>query len=229
METRIEYGPAFAQATLVLQAGESVMSEAGAMVAMSPNLEIETSASGGGGFGGVMKSLKRAVGGESFFMNTYVAQQGAGYLTVAPELPGDVVHRPLGQETIYLTSGNYLASSSSVDVDTSWGGAKTFFSGEGLVLLKISGPGDLLMATYGAIQEVPLQPGQVHIVDTGHVVGFTEGVGYEVRKFGGWKSTVLGGEGLVVNLTGPGTAWVQTRSPRALLDWIIPKLPKDNS
>lgn len=229
METRVEYGPAFAQATLVLQAGESVMSEAGAMVAMSPDLAVQTSASGGAGLGGMMKSLKRAVGGESFFMNTYTAGDRGGYLTVAPQLPGDVVHRPLGPETVYLTSGNYLASEAAVDVDTSWGGAKTFFSGEGLVLLRITGPGDLLVSAYGAIQEVPLQPGQSHVVDTGHVVGFTEGVGYQVRKFGGWKSTVLGGEGLVVELTGPGTAWVQTRSPRALLDWLIPKLPKTSS
>ena len=97
METRVEYGPAFAQATLVLQAGESVMSEAGAMVAMSPDLAVQTSASGGAGLGGMMKSLKRAVGGESFFMNTYTAGDRGGYLTVAPQLPGDVVHRPLGQ------------------------------------------------------------------------------------------------------------------------------------
>ena len=57
------------------------------------------------------------------------------------------------------------------------------------------------------------------------MVAFSDGVGYKVRKFAGWKSTLLGGEGLVVELTGPGTAWIQTRSSDALIDWIAPRLP----
>jgi uncharacterized protein (TIGR00266 family) len=223
MQHQIDYGPAYALITLSLDAGDSVMTEAGAMVSMTPGLEIQTSASGQGGF---LKGLKRAaLGGESFFMNTYAP----GELALAPTLPGDIVHRTLGAETIYLTSGSYLASSTSVDVDTKWGGAKTFFSREGLFLLKITGPGDLIVSSYGAIREVPLEAGQVHVVDSGHMVAFTDGVQYKVRKFAGWKSTLLGGEGLVVELTGPGTAWIQTRSADALVDWIAPRLPKQSS
>src|SRR5436853_453973 len=83
------------------------------------------------------------------------------------------------------------------------GGAKTFCSREGLFLLRVTGPGDLVVSSYGAIREVPLVAGQVHVVDSGHMVAFTDGVQYNVRKFAGWKSTLLGGEGLVVELTGP--------------------------
>jgi uncharacterized protein (TIGR00266 family) len=222
MEHRIQYGPAYALATLSLDSGDSVMAEAGAMVSMSPGLEIKTSASGAGG---LLKGLKRAaLGGESFFMNTFVAN-APGELALAPTLPGDIVYRALGAETVYLTSGSYLASSSGVDVDTKWGGAKTFFSSEGLFLLKVTGPGDLFVSSYGAIEEIPLVAGQSHVVDSGHMVAFSDGVGYKVRKFAGWKSTLLGGEGLVVELTGPGTAWIQTRSSDALIDWIAPRLP----
>ncbi len=222
MEHRIQYGPAYALATLSLDSGDSVMAEAGAMVSMSPGLEIQTSASGAGG---LLKGLKRAaLGGESFFMNTFVAN-APGELALAPTLPGDIVYRALGAETVYLTSGSYLASSSGVDVDTKWGGAKTFFSSEGLFLLKVTGPGDLFVSSYGAIEEIPLVAGQAHVVDSGHMVAFSDGVGYKVRKFAGWKSTLLGGEGLVVELTGPGTAWIQTRSSDALVDWIAPRLP----
>jgi uncharacterized protein (TIGR00266 family) len=225
MQHSIEYGPAYALARLSLEAGDSVMTEAGAMVSMSPGLEVQTSASGAGG---LLKGLKRAaLGGESFFMNTYVANQ-AGELALAPPLPGDIVHRELGPETVFLTSGCYLASTSGVAVDTKWGGAKTFFSREGLFLLKVTGPGELLVSSYGAIAEIPLAAGQTHIVDSGHVVAFSDGVDYEVRKFAGWKSTLLGGEGLVVELTGPGTAWMQTRSADAFIDWITPRLPKTN-
>jgi uncharacterized protein (TIGR00266 family) len=226
MEHRIECGSAFAVVTLSLDAGDSVMTEAGAMVSMTPGLEIQTSASSAGG---LLKGLRRSVlGGESFFMNTYVAN-APGELALAPTLPGDIVHRILGAETIYLTSGSYLASSTSVDVDTKWGGAKTFFSSEGLFLLKVTGPGELLVSSYGAIQEVPLEAGQSHVVDSGHMVAFTDGVDYKVRKFAGWKSTLLGGEGLVVELTGPGTAWIQTRSAQALVDWIAPRLPQQTN
>jgi uncharacterized protein (TIGR00266 family) len=222
MEHQIQYGPAFAMATLSLQAGESVKAEAGAMVSMSPGLEIETSASSSGG---LLKGLRRAaLGGQSFFMNTFVANTPAE-LALAPALPGDIIHRTLGEETIYLTSGSYLASSTSVDVDTKWGGAKTFFSSEGLFLLKVTGPGDLLVSCYGAIEEIPLQAGGMHVVDSGHIVAFTDGVDYKVRKFAGWKSTLLGGEGFVVELAGPGTVWMQTRSADAFIDWLAPRLP----
>jgi len=226
MQHQIDYGPAYALITLSLDAGDSVMTEAGAMVSMTPGLEIQTSAGNQGGF---LKGLKRAaLGGESFFMNTFVASAPA-QLSLAPPLPGDIVHRVLGAETIYLTSGSFLASTSGVDVDTKWGGAKTFFSSEGLFLLKVTGPGELLVSSYGAIEEIPLAAGDVHIVDSGHMVAFTDGVQYKTRKFAGWKSTLLGGEGLVVELTGPGTAWMQTRSADALVDWIAPRLPSQGT
>ena len=226
MQHDIQYGHAYALATLTLEAGESVRTEAGAMVSMSPSLQVETSASSAGG---LLKGLRRSVlGGQSFFMNTYTASE-RGDLALAPTLPGDIVYRVLGAETIYVTSGNYLASDAAVDVDTKWGGAKTFFSREGLFLLKVTGPGAVLVSSYGAIVEVPLEPGQVHIVDSGHMVAFTDGVNYQVRKFAGWKSTLLGGEGLVVELTGPGTAWIQTRSADAFIDWLAPRLPNTNT
>jgi uncharacterized protein (TIGR00266 family) len=226
VEHEIKYGPAYALATLTLERGESVRTEAGAMVSMGPQLEVETSASSAGG---LLKGLKRAaLGGESFFMNTYTAKE-RGELGLAPALPGDIVHHVLGAETVYLTSGCYLASGAAVDVDTKWGGAKTFFSSEGLFLLKVTGPGDLFVSSYGAIVETPLDAGQTHTIDSGHVVAFSDGVDYKVRKFGGWKSTFLGGEGFVVELTGPGTAWMQTRSSDALIDWIAPRLPQKST
>ena len=61
------------------------------------------------------------------------------------------------------------------------------------------------------------------------MVGWEEGVGYEVAKAGSWKSTVFGGEGLVVKLTGPGRVYIQTRSPSDFIDWIVPKLPSQRS
>lgn len=63
------------------------------------------------------------------------------------------------------------------------------------------------------------------MVDTGHMVDFEEGVGYNVKRIGGMKSTLFSGEGLVVELTGPGKAWIQSRSEDSFLSWLIPRLP----
>ncbi len=225
MRTEISYSPSFAMATVHLDQGESVQAEAGAMMAMTPGIGIETSTRGG-----VLKGLKRSVlGGESFFLNTFTASAPGDHVVVAPALPGDVITWSLTGNTVFLQSGSYLAAPGSIEVDSKWGGAKTFFSKEGLFMLKCSGVGDLIVSSYGAVHAVDLQPGQTYVVDTGHMVGWDEGVTYEVQKVGNWKSTMLGGEGLVVRLTGPGRCYVQTRSPANFIDWLVPKLPTQRS
>lgn len=225
MRTEISYSPSFAMATIHLDPGESVNGEAGAMMAMSPTVEIETSTQGG-----VLKGLRRSVlGGESFFMNEFSATGPDAHVVVAPALPGDIITWPLTGNMVYLQSGSYLASPSSIEIDSKWGGAKTFFSKEGLFMLKCSGAGDLVVSSFGAIHAVDLEAGQSYTVDTGHMVGWEETVGYDVRKVGSWKSTVLGGEGLVVELTGPGRVYIQTRSPETFVEWLVPKLPTQRS
>jgi uncharacterized protein (TIGR00266 family) len=224
MQTEVLYSPAYAAARLTLAQGETVRAEAGAMLAMSPGITLETSTQGG-----LLKGLKRSVlGGESFFMNTFTAQADGAELFVAPSLPGDMVAWP-HQGTLYVQSGSFVACSGPMQVDTEWGGAKTFFSREGLFMLRISGEGQLVLSSYGAIHAVDLQPGQTYTVDTGHMVAWTEGIQYAVRKVGGWKSTFFSGEGLVCDLTGPGRIYLQTRSQDAFLDWLIPRLPSQNN
>jgi uncharacterized protein (TIGR00266 family) len=225
VRTEIDFSPAFAMATIHLEQGETVNAEAGAMMAMSADVDIRTSTRGG-----VLKGLRRSVlGGESFFMNTFSGTGPDSHIVVAPALPGDIITWPLTGDTVYLQSGSYLASPESIDVDSKWGGSKTFFSREGLFMLKCSGTGDLVVSSYGAIRSVDLAAGQSYVVDTGHMVGWDGGVTYDVQKVGNWKSTVLGGEGLVVRLTGPGRAYIQTRSPDSFIDWLVPKLPTQRS
>jgi len=220
VKTEIFYAPSYSLAVVSLAPGEKIQAESGAMVSMTEGVDMQTSSKGG-----LMKGLKRAaLGGESMFINTFTAQREA-QITMAPAFPGDVRQMRLEHETMYVQSGSYMASSGDMDIDTKWGGAKTFFSGEGFFLLKLTGTGDLLISSYGAIHEIALDAGQKMIVDTGHVVAFGENVGYEVHKVGGWKQTILSGEGLVVHLTGPGRALLQTRSAHALAGWLAPLLP----
>ncbi len=93
-------------------------------------------------------------------------------------------------------------------------------------MLRASGTGKLLLSSFGAIHEVNLGAGETYTVDTGHLVAFTESIGFKVRRVGGLKSTIFSGEGLVVDLTGPGRVLLQTRSTDAFLSWLIPHLPK---
>ena len=225
MQVDVKYRPSYSLAVVALEPNESIRTEAGAMVSMSAGLKLETKARGG-----IMKSLARAaLGGESFFMNTYTAPESGGEISLAPTLPGDVIVTQMKGNSLLVQSGSYLASSDGVEVDTKWGGAKTFFGGEGLFMLRVSGTGTLIMSSYGAIHTVKLAQGQQYIVDTGHLVAFDEGISYEVKAVGGLKSTVFSGEGLVVQLTGPGTVALQSRSEGAFLSWLIPRIPTKSS
>ena len=221
MQVEIKYDPAFAIAFVTLDQGEGIRAESGAMVSHSAGLQMQTSTQGG-----FMKGLKRAVGGESFFMNTFTATQPGDQIGLASPLPGDIAHWPLTGQTVYLQSGAYLASGLGIEVDSSWGGSKGFFGAGSLIVLKVSGTGDLLVSAYGAIHAIDLAPGQSYVVDTGHLVGWSEGVATQVNKAGGgWKQTLLGGEGLVCTLTGPGRIYLQTRSTIDFVNWLIPQLP----
>ncbi len=225
MQIEIIHRPSYAMAVVAMDASETIRAEGGAMLSMSPNMTLETKTQGG-----MLKGLKRSLlGGESFFMNTYTATGGPGQISLAPALPGDVVHQKLTDRPMMVQSGSYVASSAGIEVETKWGGAKTFFSGEGLFMLRLHGQGDLIMSSYGAVHELTLAAGETQVVDTSHMVAFEEGMGYQVRKVGGIKSTLFSGEGFVVDLTGPGRAYIQTRSPGAFLSWLIPQLPSPKS
>jgi len=224
MQDTIEYRPSYALLELDLDAGESVRAEAGAMVSYSDGIDIETGATGG-----ILGSLKRSVlGGESFFQNTFTAQQ-AGQVTLAPPLPGDVIRHDLEDERLLVQSGSFLAADEAVELDTAFGGAKTFFGSEGLFLLELSGTGPAFLSSYGAIHAVDLDDGEEYTVDTGHIVAFEDTADFSVNAVGGLKSTLFSGEGLVCRFTGPGRVWLQTRSQDAFLAWLIPQLPNQGN
>ncbi len=224
MQTEILYQPAYSLAKVTLAGGETMRAESGAMVSMSGGIRIETQATGG-----FMKSLSRSLlGGESFFQNTFHADQ-PGEITLAPNLVGDIMVFEMQGGEVLVQSGSYLASATTINVDAKWGGAKSFFASEGLFMLKCSGQGHLIICSYGAIHRVTIPAGQSYIVDTGHIVGFPTTMTYSVRKSGNWKSTVFGGEGLVCEFQGPGDILLQTRSPAEFLSWLIPLLPNNRS
>lgn len=212
MEFRIDNQPVFTTLTLNLAPGESFRAEAGAMVSMSPTIELKAQASGKG----LMGTLKAAVGGEALFGSLYTATEGPGELVIAPSTPGDILKFDLSGQTILAQGGAYLAGDPGLTLSTQ-GSLKAMISGEGLFLSKISGNGTVFLNSYGAIYEKQLAPGEEYIVDTGHIVAFEETVTYKVKKAAkGIFSTLASGEGLVCRYTGPGKIWMQTRNLSSL-------------
>lgn len=141
MKYEVKYGPAYALGIISLEAGEKIQAETGAMVSMSDSIKIET-----GMRGGILGGLKRSVlGGESFFLNTFEAEQ-PGEVTLAPALPGDIMALDMAGQTLLIQSGSFLAATPDIEIDTKWGGAKTFFSREGLFMLKCTGSGTLFVS-----------------------------------------------------------------------------------
>jgi len=221
MKIDIRYQPSYSLAIVGLEPEESVQAEAGAMVSMTSNIQIET-----GMKGGILGAVTRSVlGGETLFANTFTSKGAPGEITLAPILPGDIAALRINNETLLVQSGSFLASAPAIDLDLKWGGARTFFGSEGLFLLKASGSGPIVICSYGAIHKVTLDGRAPYICDTGHVVAFTQGLGFDVRRVGGWKSTLLSGEGLVCEFRGAGDLYLQTRSTQAFLSWLIPRLP----
>jgi uncharacterized protein (TIGR00266 family) len=224
MQTEVLYQPSYSICRVRMNQGEIIRAEGGAMVSMDATITIQTNATGG-----FMKSISRSfLGGESFFQNTFTAEAN-GEIIFAPSLPGDVMVMELTGQDLIVQSGSYLASSTTVTVDSKWGGARTFFGGEGLFMLRCAGNGTLIVSSFGAIHKVTLEHGRGYTIDTGHIVAFDSHIPYGVRKVGSWKSTFFGGEGLVVDFTGPGDVYLQTRSQESFLSWLIPNLPKQSS
>jgi uncharacterized protein (TIGR00266 family) len=173
--------------------------------------------------GGLLGAAKRKLlGGESVFQNTFTATAPGQQLWFAPGPEGDLeVVEMDGRTPIFLSSGAFLASAPTVQLDTKWGGAKGFFSGTGMFLLVAQGTGPLFFCAYGGIHAVDVGPAG-YICDTSHIVGFTGGLQYTVNKVGGMKSLFFSGEGLVCNFQGQGRLWISTRNPSGLVSFVHP-------
>lgn len=200
------------------QPGEQLLVEASAMVAKDGGVEMKTQLQGG-----LLAAAKRKMlGGESLFQNTFTGTAAGQRLYLAPAPEGDVERLDCdGVTPVFLNSGAFVASVPSVTLDTKWGGAKGFFSGAGLVLLKAVGQGPLFFSSYGGIHAVDVGAGG-YICDTGHIVGFTGGLEYSVQRVGGLKSLFMSGEGLVCNFRGQGRLWLSTRNPGSLASFLHP-------
>ena len=217
--------PSFSLAVIKLAPEQSIQAEAGAMVSMSANVELQSQMKGG-----LFGAIKRAAGGESAFVSTFTARGGPGEVTFAPGAPGDIAAIELSNQSFFVQSTSYLAGDASLTVDTKWGGAKSFFGGEGLFVLLVQGQGLLLVSSFGAIHRKRLQAGERYVVDTGHLVAWEGTTQYTLRKAAaGFFRSIVSGEGIVAEFTGPGELLIQTRNLAALAGLLKPFFPSQSS
>jgi len=203
-----------------LEEGESIFAEAGAMVYMSSNMNIETKAKGG-----VFKGLKRKLMGESFFQNTYRSAGGTGIVAFAGNAPGKVkaLNIQPGMQ-INMQKDAFICATEGINLDLTRQkkiGAIAF-GGEGLWLQKITGHGTCWIHAGGDFVEFDLAQGQMMKVDNGNVVAWDATVVYGMERVGSMKSTIFSGEGLVATLTGPGKIILQSMTLRTMAAALMP-------
>ena len=200
-------GGAFPVVVCRLNSGESMITEKGSMVWMTPNMEMTTT---GGGIG---KMFSKALTGESMFQNIYTAR-GEGMITFGSSFPGQILPLEVTPgKSFILQKSAFLASEAGVQlsmhINQKLGAG--FFGGEGFIMQKLTGNGIAFAEVDGELVEYTLAPGEQLVVDTGYVMGFELSVSMNIQQVKGLKNMVLGGEGLFNTvLTGPGKIWLQT-------------------
>ena len=219
MQIQLRHQPSFSVARCILGPDEPIRAEAGAMMAMAPDIQIEAKAQGG-----VMKSLKRAaLGGESFFVTTLTAGPNGGWVDLAASLPGDlaVVDLVPGRPWL-LSKGSFLGADAHINLETKFQGMKMFAGGEGAFLIEVEGQGPMVLSAFGAIDRFRLEAGHSVVVDSDHFVAAEMSVQYTLRRAAerGLIQSAKSGEGLVFQFTGPGEVLIQTRNPRGLITYL---------
>ena len=218
MKYQIKYAPSYSMLVVNLEAGEQITGEAGAMTYMTPTMEIRTRKREQSILGSLATAL---IGGQSFFVNDYVAVGGAGEIGLVAAPVGDITKLDIQpNKGFIIQKSSYLASSQAIDLDVRWEGFSKGLFGQGLFMIKTTGQGDLFINTFGAIDRHELAPGQELIVDNFHLVAFSDSCRYSVEKSGGWKETIFSGEGLMTRITGPGLVFIQTKNLREFADWV---------
>jgi uncharacterized protein (TIGR00266 family) len=218
MNFEIKYQPSYAMLIAKLNPCEQITAESGAMTYMTPNLEVHTRKREKSLLGTLGLSL---IGGQSFWVNDYVAANGAGEAAFVAAPVGDIKQLDLAPGAGYVIQKSaYIASTQGIDLDVKWEGFTKGLFGQGLFMIRASGSGQMFINTFGAIDVHQLQAGETLVVDNFHLVGFSETCSYKVTRIGGLKETIFSGEGLVTQITGPGEIFIQTKNLQEFTEWL---------
>ncbi len=224
MRSEILYPGAFPMVRVDLASGETVKAESGAMVAAAPTIDVESKMEGG--FLGALS--RRMLTGEKFFFQTLRASRGPGEVLLAPTVPGDIVILELDGVNEYMVQKDgFLAGAEGIKIESRMQSlSRGLLGGEGFFLLRISGQGQLIINSFGAVHKIELKPNEEYIVDNSHLVAWTATTSYTIEKAAaGWIASFTSGEGLVCRFRGPGVVYIQSRNPGGFGAWIRQFIP----
>jgi uncharacterized protein (TIGR00266 family) len=205
-----------------LDPGEAAVGEAGSMMFMDADVQMDTvfgdgSGGGSGGlFGKLLGAGKRLVTGESLFTTVYTNQgNGKRRVAFAAPYPGKILPMDLRQlgGTLICQKDAFLCAARGVSLGIYFQQKLSvgFFGGEGFIMQKLDGDGLAFVHAGGTVVKRELQPGQTLLIDTGCIVALTPNVSFEIQYVGKVKTALFGGEGLFfAKVTGPGTVWLQS-------------------
>lgn len=206
-----------------IERGETMITEGGGMVWMTPQIEMTTSGQGG---------FARLFSGENIFRNLYTANADNQLIAFGSSFPGRILPIDVTNKAWIMQKSAFLASEDTVNYEVVF--QKKFssglFGGEGFIMQRLSGRGIVFVEIDGELIEYQLAAGQQIVVDTGNVAGYEETVQMDIQAVKGIKNKLFGGEGLFNTvLTGPGKILLQTMPVSGMAQILIPYMPTSSN
>lgn len=225
MQVSLRHRPAYSLAYVSLDAGEKIFVERGAMAAMSGGIIVQASI---GGTQVKSALARKLVGNEGFVFTVYEAELYGAWVALAPPRPGDIEVLDLTDSGFLVQSGSLLCYSEGVDVSLRYGGVRSVVMQEGIAYIRVAGEGSAVIGSYGAIERIEVGPGESLIVDTGHLVAFSDTMDFTFGPLSSITTSVLSGEGIVAKFIGPGSVLLQTRTESNFRNLLVPERGHNN-
>jgi len=224
-----------------LEAGQTIIAEAGAMNYMDDGITYESVLGDGSRASeDIVDQLigagKRAIMGESLFLTHFTnVSDGRRTLAFAAPYPGTIVPLELGNlgGEFYCQKDAFLCAERGVRLDIAFTRniGVGLFGGEGFILEHLTGRSQAFLHAGGTVVRKELTGGRL-LVDTGCLVGFTSGISYDISAAGGLRSMLFGGEGaFLARLSGTGIVYLQSlpfaRLARRVVAQLATRRPAD--
>jgi len=214
--------------SIMLEPGQVVRAESGAMMFMTDGVSMNTTTGGG-----VSAGFKRMLTGQNIFISdyTYDGPEGTkGQVALGTDFPSKILRLNVEEYggKIVCQKGALLCAAHTIDIEMEFtkNMSAGFFGGEGFVLQALTGEGDVFVKAGGTLIRRDLNEGEQLRISSGCLVGFSQGVDYDVQMIPGVKNALFGGEGLfITTLTGPGTVWLQGQPPQRMIGEIARRVP----
>lgn len=221
------HGSVMPMIELQLNQGEQVYAQTGAMQWMDADVKMETKMRGG-----LSGAFKRAFSGGEMFVAYFTAARDDSRVAFGHTYPGKILVFDVSARPIVCQQRSFLCATMDVDYGIHFQRklGSGFFGGEGFILQKFTGSGQVIIELDGEYVEKELGPGERIKVETGSVGAFEETVSMDIELVKGFANMFLGGEGLfLTTLTGPGKIWLQTMPVQSMVGEMSKYLSSGNS